>query len=84
MLKDEVGKRWQLPLPKDAALETPGCKVAPLGIVIQSTIDDNGDTQSELRLTHNQSFNPKGTSGRSVKVRVDDTTLTPATIWQNF
>jgi hypothetical protein len=56
----------------------PGCEVAPLGIVIQSTIDENGDTQSKLRLTHDQSLNPKGTSGRSVNDRVDNTTLTPA------
>jgi hypothetical protein len=30
MLKYEVKRGWQLPLPKEAALELPHCEVAPL------------------------------------------------------
>ena len=33
LLKDEVKRGWQLPLQKEAALEMPGCEVAPLGVV---------------------------------------------------
>jgi hypothetical protein len=40
MLKEEVERGWQLPLPRSAALMIKGCKVAPLGIVAQTTIDE--------------------------------------------
>jgi hypothetical protein len=40
MLKDEVERGWQLPLPEEATLEIPGCEVAPLGMVVQTTIDE--------------------------------------------
>jgi hypothetical protein len=73
-----VERGWQLPLPEEAALEIPGCEVAPLGMVVQTTIDEEGEPQRKLRLTHDQSFNPKGSSGLSVNDRVDETILTPA------
>ena len=78
MLKGEVVNGWQMLLPKEAALEIPGCEVAPLGMVAQTTIDEEGELQRKLQLTHDQSFNPKGSSSRSVNDRVDETTLTPA------
>jgi hypothetical protein len=84
MLKEEVERVWQLPLPKEAAVEIPGCEVAPLGMVVQTTIDKVGDPQRKLRLTHDQSFNPKGSSGYSVNDRVDETTLTPARFRKAF
>jgi hypothetical protein len=84
MLKDEVERGWQLPLPKEAALEIPGCEVAPLGMVVQTTIDEEGEPQRKLRLTHDQSFNPKGSSGLSVNDRVDETTLSPARFGKAF
>jgi hypothetical protein len=62
-----------LPLPKEAALKKPGCEVAPLGMVVQTTIDEEREPQRKLRLTHDQSFKPKGSSGRSVNDRVDKT-----------
>ena len=40
MLKDEVERGWQLPLPKEAALEIKGCEVALLGMVAQTSIDE--------------------------------------------
>ena len=76
MLKDEVKKGWQLPLPPDAALELPGCEVAPLGMEVQSTIDERGKTQQKHRLTHDQTFSPSGKNDRSVNGRVDKTELT--------
>ena len=84
MLKDEVERGWQLPLPEEAALEIPGCEVAPLGMVVQTTIDEEGEPQRKLRLTHDQSFNPKGSSGLSVNDRVDETILTPARFGKAF
>ena len=45
MLKGEVVNGWQLLLPKEAALEIPGCEVAPLGMVAQTTIDEEGELQ---------------------------------------
>ena len=78
MLKEEVSRGWQLPaLPKEAALELPGCEVAPLGVVPQMTIDENGKRQPKLRLTHDQSFNPIPGERRSVN-RVVMAELTPA------
>ena len=44
MLKEEVERGWQLPLPRDAALEIKGCEVAPLGMVAQTSIDEKGQT----------------------------------------
>jgi hypothetical protein len=84
MLKEEVERGWQLPLPKETALEIPGCEVAPLGMVVQTTINKEGDLQWKLRLTHDQSFNPKGTSGRSVNDRLDKTIPTPARFGKAF
>ncbi len=45
----------------------PGCEVAPLGIVAQTPIDEGGEPQRKLRLTHDQSFSPKGSSSRSAQ-----------------
>jgi hypothetical protein len=84
MLKGKVERGRQLPLPKEAALVIPGCEVAPLGMVAQTTIDEGGEPQRKLRLTHNQSFSPKGSSSRSVNDRVDETTLTPARLGKAF
>ena len=78
MLKEEVSRGWQLPLPKEAALELPECEVAPLGVVAQWTIDENGDRKPKLRLTHDQSFNPTRGERRSVNDRVITAELTPA------
>ncbi len=51
MLKDEEKRGWQLPLPKEAALELPHCEVAPLGMVSQTTISADGAKETKLRLT---------------------------------
>jgi hypothetical protein len=78
MLRDEVKRGWQLPLPKEAALELPHCEVAPLGVVTQSTVGADGTKETKLRLTHDQSFNATRGARRSVNDRVDVDQLTPA------
>ena len=78
MLKEEVSRGWQLPLPKEAAVELPGCEVAPLGVVEQWTIDEGGNRLPKLRLTHDQSFNPTRGERRSVNDRVVTEELSPA------
>ncbi|KAI2489241.1 hypothetical protein MHU86_25358 [Fragilaria crotonensis] len=83
MLKEEVERGWQLPLPR-AALELEGCEVAPLGMVAQTSIDEKGQTIEKLRLTHDQSFNPSGIPGRSVNDRVDTSQLTTARFGRAF
>ena len=57
MLQGEVARGWQLPLPKEAVLELPHCEVAPLGVVDQTTIREDGTKEAKLRLTHDQLFN---------------------------
>ena len=84
MLKEEVERGWQLPLPREAALELEGCEVAPLGMVAQTSIDEKGQTIEKLRLTHDQSFNPSGIPGRSVNDRVDTSQLTTARFGRAF
>ena len=78
MLKDEVRRGWQLPLPKDAALQLPDCEVAPLGITDQYSIDEKGNRIPKPRLTHDQFFNVTRGASRSVNDRVDESRLTPA------
>ena len=77
MLKDKVEKGWQLPLPPDAAFKLPGCEVAPLGMEVLSTIDEEGRKRSTDSSTIIPSCPPaSGEEGRSVNNRVDKTKLT--------
>jgi hypothetical protein len=84
MLKDEVERGWQLPLPRSAALLIKGYEVTPLGMVAQTTIDGKGNAKSKLRLTHDQCFNPSRTEKRSVNDRVDASQLTFARFGKAF
>jgi hypothetical protein len=77
MLKDEVKRGWQLPLPKEAALELPHCEVVPLGMVSQMTLGADGTKETTLRLTHDQSFNASRGMRRSVNDRMVAEKLTP-------
>ncbi len=58
MLKEEVERGWQLPLPKSAALMIKGCEVAPLGMVTQTTINEKGNAKPKVRLTQALEFGP--------------------------
>ena len=56
MLKKEVTKCWHLPLPINRLHEIPGLVLGPLGLVEQTTIDEEGNNIAKLRVTHDQSF----------------------------
>ena len=57
LLHKEVIRGWQLPLPPHCLHQLPGAVVAPLGLVSQFTINEQGKQVSKHRLTHDQSFN---------------------------
>ena len=84
MLNEEVKRGWQLLLPKEAALETPRCEVALLGMVVQKTIDERGELQRKLRLTRDQSFNPKRISGAQRQRQSRRDNPDPSKIWEGF
>ena len=42
MLKEEVERGWQLPLPKDAAFEIKGFELAPAGMVAPKSSTKRG------------------------------------------
>jgi hypothetical protein len=84
MLKEEVERNWQLPLPKSAALMIKGCEVAPLGMVAQTTIDEKGNAKAKFRHTHDQPFNPSRIEKRSVNDSVNASQLTVARFGKAF
>jgi hypothetical protein len=84
MLKEEVERGWQLPLPRSAALLIKGCEVAPLCMVAQTTIDEKGNAKSKFSLTHDQSFNPSRTEKHNMNNRVDASQLTVARFGRAF
>jgi hypothetical protein len=43
MLQEEVEQGWQILLPQEAALKIPDAVTAPLGFVIQDTINERGE-----------------------------------------
>jgi hypothetical protein len=75
-MKSEVVHGWQLPLPPAVALLIPGAIIAPMGLVEQATINEQGEIVDKLRLTHDQSFNPIKGTHRSVNARVNPLRLT--------
>jgi hypothetical protein len=77
MMQVEVQHGWQLPLPPDAALLIPGAIIAPMGLVKQATITEQGEIVEKFRVTHDQSFNPVKRTQRSVNNRVQHDLLTP-------
>ena len=56
MLKKEVAKGWHLPLPINQLHEIPGLILGPLGLVEQTTIDEEGNNIAKLRMMHDQLF----------------------------
>ena len=75
LLRKEVQRGWQLPLPPDKLVQLPGAIVAPLGLVSQATINDRGEVIPKDRITHDQSFNYS--ANNSVNSRVIPESLTP-------
>jgi len=77
MLQEEVTKGWQLPLPTIAADVLPNTAIAPLGLVLQASIDDKGNIVDKYRLTHDMTFEMSEKGQNSVNNRVIPTNLTP-------
>jgi hypothetical protein len=77
MLQEEVEQGWQLILPQEVALRIPDAVAAPLGFVIQDTINERGEITEKQRLTHDQSLNPVPGTLRSVNDRLQRGELTP-------
>lgn len=77
MLKDEVKRTWQLPLPRRALVRLPNCVLAPLGMVKQATINERGEIADKWRLTHDQTFEVTPGAHRSVNHRIQFEELTP-------
>ena len=76
MLRDEVHRMWQLPLPLSAVTRLPGCAIAPLGMALQDTINEFGETVPKWRITHDQTFEVEPGAHRSVNHRVEFDELT--------
>ena len=84
MLKEEAARGWQLSLPIEAAFEIKCCKIAPLGMVTQTSINEKVNPINKLRLTYDQSFSPSGTAGQIVNDRVDTSQFTVARFGKAF
>jgi hypothetical protein len=74
MLKKEVQKGWQLPLPIDRLHEITNLILGPIGLAAQMTIDKAGNIIPKNRLTHDQSM--AFSSGLPVNTRVIEDELT--------
>ena len=66
MLTDEVEHGWQLILPCADTLLVPGSVIAPLGMVLQDSINEHGEIVPKWHLTHDQSYNVTYNTQRSV------------------
>ena len=73
--QNEVNKGWTLALPLRAASRFPGGVYAPLGVVEQDTIDENGDIIPKKRLVHNMSKEGKiskcSANGRTIEEELE-------------
>ena len=50
MLRDEVARGWQLPLPLDATLLIPGAVIGPVGMAHQTSTDEHANPVDKFRL----------------------------------
>ncbi len=76
LINEDVIQGFILPLPLSKISHIPGILIAPMNIVNQDTIDDNGSIIPKNRLTHDQSFIFDG-SNTSVNSRLDKSELEP-------
>ena len=76
ILRQEITKGWQIPIPMDRLPYLPGCVLTPLNIVTQDTINERGEIIPKNRLTNNQSM-VWTASGTSTNSRVIDERLPP-------
>ena len=58
LVKDDISRDLVLPISIPSLLKLRGAEISPLGVVQQSTIDENGSIVPKFRGTHDQSFPP--------------------------
>ena len=75
LIEKDVFHGYVLVLPLSKIDRIPGVLLAPMNIMTQNTVDENGRTVEKDRLTHDQSY--KWGSGTSVNSRVDWPTFSP-------
>jgi hypothetical protein len=56
LLIDDVTRGYSLPLPLDQVHNIPGLSLQPMGVTIQSTINEQNAIVSKKRLTHDSTF----------------------------
>ena len=76
MLDKEAEKGWHIPLPIYSLRRIPGVIVAPMGLVHQTSIDENNKATAKWRLTHDQSFQFGLDKIKSVNQRIPKSSLT--------
>ena len=69
LFTNDVSRGFILPISAPSLLKLRGTEISPLGIVRQSTIDENGSIVTKFRGTHDQSFPPA--EGPSMNERID-------------
>jgi hypothetical protein len=77
LITDDVIHGYSLPLPLDKIHLLPNILIAPMNIVEQDTIDEQGATIPKFRLTHDQSFKFENGSNTSLNSRLDKGKLHP-------
>jgi hypothetical protein len=60
LLIDDVNRGYCLPLPLDQVRNIPGLSLQPMGVTIQSTINEQNEIVSKKRLTHDSTFEVLG------------------------
>jgi hypothetical protein len=78
LILEDVTHGFILPLPLKKIRQIPGILIAPLNIINQNTIDEEGLIVPKDRLTHDQSFIFQG-SNSSVNSQLNKSNLTPCT-----
>jgi hypothetical protein len=56
LLLDDVTRGYSLPLPLDQVRNIPGLSLQPMGVTLQSTINEQNAIVSKKRLTHDSTF----------------------------
>ena len=69
LFKDDISHGFFLPISVPSLLQLNGAEMSPLGVVQQSTIDENCSIIPKFRSTHDQSFPPVGRP--SMNERID-------------
>jgi hypothetical protein len=73
LLIDDVKRGYSLPLPLDQVRNIPGLSLQPMGITVQSTINERNQIVSKKRLTHDSTFEfLDGIPSHNKRIRMDE------------